>query len=343
MNEVTCEVLRCPDEVEARDMCRMHYQRWYRHGDPLALMRPPESGGIYRINGPEGRVYIGSSDNVRRRWKSHKSYLRRCEHHNDALQIDWLDHGEAAFTFALLEEIADTSLLIEAEQRTLDAAIAAGIAVYNYAMDCRSPGRGIPHTDEAKAKMSAKARAWLDDPENVERVRLRALGDGNPMAKLDPAGVLAICDRLLAGEHPAKVAESLGVVQETVYQIRSGRTWKHVVPAETVAAMMAIRQNPQANRDVTEQAREHMAAVGRSNKGRKLSAERVQQISDNSRGAGNPKAKLDEPRVREIKRRMAAGAADIGEQNEELAAEFGVSASSIIKIRYGSTWSHVTV
>lgn len=336
MNESTCEVPRCPELSEARDLCRTHYQRWYRHGDPLALMRPPATGGIYRINGPEGRVYIGSSDNVRRRWKSHKSQLRRSEHHNGALQLDWNELGESAFTFALLEEIADPARLVAAEQRHLDAAKAAGLAVYNIAADIRSPGRGIAHTDAAKLKMGAAASAWLADPANRDHVRAQRAGERNAMSKLNDARVREICERLLAGNHPKQVAAEFHVTQETVYQIRSGRTWKHVVPPETVTAMLAIRQDSNVNRVFTDADRTRMAAVGRSNKGRKLPGERVAQISEKARGAGNPKAKVSEDDVRAIRRLVAAKVPD-----EDLAAQFGLSVSNVSKIRRRETWAHI--
>lgn len=335
MNESTCEVPRCPDPVEARDMCRKHYQRWYRHGDPLALMRPPRTGGIYRISGPDGRIYIGSAENLRRRWNCHKALLRRGSHHNRLLQADWTEAGEAAFTFAVVEEVVDVAALITVEQRWLDEALAAGVA-YNIAMSTRSPARGSTHTPEARGKMSASIRAAMTPERRAGKSR-RVQGSMNPGSKLTEGAVLAICDRLLDGAHPVQVAADLGVTQETVYQIRCGTTWKHVVPTETVTAMLAIRQNPNANRVVDDMRRALGAAVGNSNKGRKLPPERVAQMSAKARGAGNPKAKLTEADVREIKRRLAAG-----ERNKDLAAEFGVHPNSIAKIKSGEVWAHIT-
>jgi hypothetical protein len=336
MDDTTCEIAGCPDEAVERDWCHRHYLRWYRHGDPLALMRPPETGGIYQITGPGGRPYIGSSDNVRRRWKSHKAELRRGRHHNAALQADWNEHGEAVFTFAVLEEVPDVALLIDAEQARLDKAIADGITVYNIAMDIRSPGRGRTHTQAAKLKMSAKVRAWLDRPENMERVRARFLGDRNPSSKLEAAKVMAICDRLLDGSHPAQVAADAGVTQETVYQIRSGRIWAHLVPPEMVAAMLVIRQNPNANRVIDDKRRALGAAAGRSNKGRKLGAERKARMSELSRGDSNPRAKVTSAAVGQIKGLLAAGASC-----KDLAAAFGIAPNSVSRIKNGETWAHV--
>jgi predicted GIY-YIG superfamily endonuclease len=78
------------------------------------LPRPSVQMGVYRITGP-GRVYIGSSDDIPRRWHSHLSQLRGGRHHNYRLQAAWAEHGEAAFAFAVIEEVADLTDLIGAE------------------------------------------------------------------------------------------------------------------------------------------------------------------------------------------------------------------------------------
>ena len=111
------------------------------------------------------------------------------------------------------------------------------------------------------------------------------------------------------------------------------------MPPEMVAAMMAVRQDPWAagTRTPTSRMREHSAAMGRANKGRPLSSSRRVQISQQTRGAGNPKAKLTEVDVREIKLLLAAGA-----RNKDLAEQFGVHPNSISKIKRGEVWPHIT-
>src|ERR1022692_5274783 len=88
---------------------------------PFALARSSVKIGVYRITGP-GRVYIGSSDDIPRRSKSHLSQLRGGRHHNYRLQAAWNEYGEAAFALAVIEEVADLADLIAAEQRQLNAA-----------------------------------------------------------------------------------------------------------------------------------------------------------------------------------------------------------------------------
>ena len=124
-----------------------------------------------------------------------------------------------------------------------------------------------------------------------------------------------------------------------MYQIRAGRTWKHVVPDETVAAMRAIRQNPWASgrRTVTDEHRERFAGVGRANAGRPVSEANKAGTSARSRGAGNPKARLTEDQAAQILllSRMALG-------RRTWRRQYGVSANTILRIRSGETWTHLT-
>jgi hypothetical protein len=107
---------------------------------PFALARSSAKMGVYRITGP-GRVYIGSSDDIPRRSKSHRSQLRGGRHHNYRLQAAWNEYGEAAFALAVIEEVADLADLIAAEQRQLNAALATG-PVYNLGPGCQHASSG---------------------------------------------------------------------------------------------------------------------------------------------------------------------------------------------------------
>lgn len=68
------------------------------------------TSGVYIIrNLTNGKVYIGASANVERRWRNHENDLRRGVHHSSHLQRAWLKYGEDAFAFDVLEETSDLS------------------------------------------------------------------------------------------------------------------------------------------------------------------------------------------------------------------------------------------
>lgn len=60
--------------------------------------------GIYKIvNLINGKIYIGSSKNLRVRLWKHRSLLRHNKHYNSHLQNSWNKYGENNFDYAILE------------------------------------------------------------------------------------------------------------------------------------------------------------------------------------------------------------------------------------------------
>ena len=72
---------------------------------------------IYRIVCfPTGKVYVGQTNNSRRRKKDHFRYLKRGQHHSSYMQAAYNKYGRRAFWFEVLE----TDLSIEqANQREI--------------------------------------------------------------------------------------------------------------------------------------------------------------------------------------------------------------------------------
>ena len=76
--------------------------------------------GIYKIeNKINSKVYIGSSNNIKRRWQKHKSLLKHNKHQNSHLQASWNKYGEDNFIFSIIELCSENSLL-EREQYFID-------------------------------------------------------------------------------------------------------------------------------------------------------------------------------------------------------------------------------
>lgn len=114
----------------------------------------PTVCGVYAIMaGPNERVYIGSSVDVRRRLAAHRAQLRSGAHSNPYLQAAWLKHGEDHFTFHLLSVCAPSELLW-AEQVYLDT---ESSCIYNSNLTAgKPPSRlGQRNSPEHKAKVAA--------------------------------------------------------------------------------------------------------------------------------------------------------------------------------------------
>ena len=107
------------------------------------------NSGIYQIeNRTNGKSYVGSSENLRKRWQAHLSALRSGQHHNCHLQRAFDKYGEATFVFSVLEDIGEASRLIPREQHHLDMLNPE----YNL---CPTAGSclGYRHTEDTKQKI----------------------------------------------------------------------------------------------------------------------------------------------------------------------------------------------
>ena len=144
--------------------------------------------GIYKIqNKTNGKFYVGSSDNVERRFSRHKLDLSKNRHDNQHLQNAWNKYGETSFDFALVRGCPKSDLLLE-EQKDLDAWIGNDLC-YNMRKDARCPTapgskrpawvvkkyadaqRGIPRwTEEQKKQMSIDRRGRIHSEETKQRM-----------------------------------------------------------------------------------------------------------------------------------------------------------------------------
>lgn len=115
---------------------------------------PRGACGIYRIKCvANGKEYIGSSSDIRRRIGAHRSALAGGYHPNRKLSAAWEKYGASAFVFEVVSQ-CEEHLLLAAEQ----AAIDAGDTVrrgFNLALCVEAPMRGKVHTDEARRRISA--------------------------------------------------------------------------------------------------------------------------------------------------------------------------------------------
>jgi len=78
--------------------------------------------GIYKIqNINNGKLYIGSSVNIHKRWDEHKTALRKSRHHSYKMQRAWDKYGEVNFKFEVIEVfVGETKELRKLEQYYLD-------------------------------------------------------------------------------------------------------------------------------------------------------------------------------------------------------------------------------
>lgn len=89
--------------------------------------------GIYAIlHLPSGRVYVGSSKNIRFRCASHCGLLNRNRHPNFRLQAAWNQSSVGEFFFVILEVENDEEKLLAQEQIWIDRLGAADPQLFQF-------------------------------------------------------------------------------------------------------------------------------------------------------------------------------------------------------------------
>lgn len=109
----------------------------------------PRASGIYKITClPTGKIYVGSSVDIRARWSQHYSDLCKGHHHSTHLQLAWDKYGAEAFELSVLE-LAEPSQLIMVEQHWIDSTRCAERRYgYNISKVAGGPGDLAAHTWE---------------------------------------------------------------------------------------------------------------------------------------------------------------------------------------------------
>lgn len=74
--------------------------------------------GVYKIiNKVNNKYYIGSSNNIHKRWNEHKRTLNENKHHSQYLQRSWNKYGPESFDFLIIESnINEKDLLIKEQE-----------------------------------------------------------------------------------------------------------------------------------------------------------------------------------------------------------------------------------
>ena len=75
------------------------------------------TSAIYVLkNEISGSAYVGMTSQAARRWGKHLALLRCGKHHSPRLQEEFDEHGEAAFSFEVVEEGVDLHFAFAREQ-----------------------------------------------------------------------------------------------------------------------------------------------------------------------------------------------------------------------------------
>jgi group I intron endonuclease len=139
---------------------------------------------VYRIkNIVSGRVYVGSSVDIERRWGDHRWLLKAGRHHSRKLQRSWTKHGPSAFILEIIEIVADPTVLLAREQYWISA------------LNATCPRRGLNILPTAGSHLGAKrspaARKRMSDAGLGKKMPPRSIAHLEALRKVNLGKVMS--------------------------------------------------------------------------------------------------------------------------------------------------------
>lgn len=145
--------------------------------------------GIYQIhNKVNNKVYIGSSQEINKRFRAHRNMLLKNNHDNIYLQRAWNKYGEDSFSFEIIL-LCEEFELLRYEQWFLDN----WKPKYNIAKFADAPNRGKSFSKEHIENLSKSHKGQLFSEETRNKLSIaRRNRKDIPASKLSKEQVLQI-------------------------------------------------------------------------------------------------------------------------------------------------------
>lgn len=137
--------------------------------------------GIYKIrNVVNQKFYVGSSNDMKDRFRQHRKLLRGNRHHCNHLQSAWNKYGEECFKFEVVSELVEEAALFAAENVWLQEWVGKP-GCYNSGRSAEAPMRGafgalhpsfgVPVPAAQRARISETLKAtYAADPSSHPRL-----------------------------------------------------------------------------------------------------------------------------------------------------------------------------
>ena len=158
--------------------------------------------GVYSIRASSGNLYIGPSQNIRKRWREHRNDLKRGRHHSVVLQKAF-DKYQDTLEYTLLL-VCNPKDLVTYEQQYIDFYKPK----YNICLIAGSC-LGFKHTDETRQKMSEAHKGMPVSEESRRKIALSKIGKPRPQHVID-AVKKALTGRRLSEAKKQNLREKMG-------------------------------------------------------------------------------------------------------------------------------------
>jgi len=184
--------------------------------------------GIYKIeNIINGKVYIGQSINIYKRWSEHKRNLNNVnnKHPNDYLQKSWDKYGRDNFTFEIIEKCSVAN--IDEKEILYIQQYKSHIRTFGYNIELGGCYTKIM-SEETKRKISIANK----NPSKETRLKI-SIGNtgkrhGETRGTYSIDDIKLICRLLQSGLSPSTINKEYGYSRITVSDIKNKKTWKYI-------------------------------------------------------------------------------------------------------------------
>jgi group I intron endonuclease len=148
--------------------------------------------GIYKIiNKVNGNYYVGSAQNIRKRWNYHRRLLNNGHHDNSHLQNAWNKYGSINFYFIVIEK-AEIENLLDEEQKYLNICKNNPNNAYNMSYDASAPMRGRTFSIETKLKMRERMLKYRHSEQSKLKISQSRMGRLNPFYGIGPIKAIRV-------------------------------------------------------------------------------------------------------------------------------------------------------
>ena len=178
--------------------------------------------GIYMIwsNIKPDYYYIGSSNNIRRRYNEHSSYFKRNKHNNSKLQNHVNKYGinDLKFCVHIIDNSLNNKKLRELEQKEI-----LHFNTYKKGFNLTENTEHATISESGKLRLSLKAKERQSTKKVKERLVIQNSGEKNPNSKLTNADILFIRNNLNLGKKELSLL--FNVSYKTIWRVKNNRTY----------------------------------------------------------------------------------------------------------------------
>ncbi len=298
-------------------------------------MKFPSTAGIYQIlNTVNGKIYVGSSVNLQKRYMSHLCELNKNNHSNKHLQRAWNKYKEHNFDFEILQLVKNPKSLIECEQFWIDKTNCVNQKYGYNSSPTAGNTLGVKFSEETKKTMSVKRKGRKLSKKHIQQIIKSNTGRKHTEETKKKMSEIAMNNPLRSSMMTGEKNPFYG--KKHTQESREKMSKSHIgveLSAETKKKMSMAA----TGRIVSKETRDKLSII---NKGKILSEEAKLKMSIAKRGDKSPTVKLNKLQIKII-RSLKKDWKNKLFTLKDLSDYFNIDSTVISKIMNNKIWKYI--